>query len=100
VPAALLVEDEVVLSADAEPVQKLQAALHEDQEVGSPLFLLGMREGSPQHTHHSDDKIHTALKGLDPGELRDLTLPVEVLDPASQVLQYAQEVIYNDLRSL
>ena len=96
VSARLLIEDELLLPTDTEPIDQLQTALHQNQVLSSLISIFNMRELLPEHSDNTDDQVNAALKSLDAGELRDLALRVEVLNPASQVLQHAQEFVHFD----
>ena len=54
-------------------------------------------EVCPQDPDNLNYEVYAALKSLDSGELGDLALGIEVLDPAPQVLQHGQEVIDVDV---
>ena len=54
-------------------------------------------EVSPEHPHDRDYQVNAPLQRLYPGELRDLALRVEELNPAPQVLEHRQEVVNVDV---
>jgi len=78
---AFLIEQEVLLAPDAQPVEKLQADLDELQRFESP-FWVGLSVIIPNQAHDLDQKAATSLQGLRLGEFRNCALVVEVLDPA------------------
>jgi hypothetical protein len=96
--AVLIIEDKVLLPADTEPVEQLKASLHQNQVVSSYIAIVLEMEIGPEYADDLNDQVNTSLQGLDPCELRYLALSVEMFDPAPQVLEHGQEVIYVNVR--
>jgi hypothetical protein len=88
----LLIEEEVLFAFHAEPVEELQGGLDELQVLEAPLGTCVLVV-PPDETNDPKKEATATLKGLDAGELRDGALLVEVLDPATKVLDHGEVVL-------
>ena len=98
VSTVLIVENEVLLAPDAQPVEDLQASLHQDQVFPANITVILEVEVGPKDPHNLYDKVDAPLQCLDAGQFWDLTFRIEVLDPTPQVLEHRQEVIHVNVR--
>lgn len=92
--ARLVIENEVEVVFDAQPVEEREAGLEELQVLLLPRSVLVVV--LPGYVDDLDQEIHASLKGLDARKLRDGTLAVEMLDPASSVFNNIEDVFHKD----
>ena len=91
----LLVEEEALFAPHAQPVEELQTDLDQLQ-ICKLSISFSMLIVVPDEAYYPDQEAGTPLQRLDLGELWDRALVVEMLDPASKVLDHKDEVVDDD----